>query len=227
MKDFKCPKCKSMIERSAEICPHCRTAWTIEEVAARTKEHNQAMGFGCLVVIILIVIAYQFIGGDDQPEAVPDKPASSAKVDAIAFYHKVMGTLAECDQAGGPLEYAVKSGDAVNLYQAADKMESACLTTPPAVREIKVPTTVGKKAFDDLTKTLAVCENLSLNRWAAAQAIKKSLDDPGSIAQQAELRETTSLIGSGSMLCAAGLVGTAMSFGATKADLISGTRLPR
>lgn len=54
MKDFKCPKCKSMIERSAEICPHCRTAWTIEEVAARTSKRNREMGIGCLTLTLLL-----------------------------------------------------------------------------------------------------------------------------------------------------------------------------
>lgn len=160
-----------------------------------------------------------FDGSDNSSEAVAEAPAATAKADAIGFYHDVMSAIGSCDRAGGAVSNAGQSGDMVALYQAADAMEAACLSTSSDVRAIDVPKTVGKKVYEDLTNAREACENAYLNRWSAAGSMKEALDDMGSISRQAELRQASEATQAGILACAAGLMGGAMEAGATTEEL--------
>jgi len=150
---------------------------------------------------------------------VPAEPEASAKNDIIAFYRSFLSTVAACDAAGSQVAAVGQANDLVALYRAADNMEAACLSTPSEIRKLEIPASVGKIAYDRLTKARDDCDMAYVNKWAAAGAMKEALEDTTSIAAQAELSKAGEQLSAGTMLCSGGLVGTATSMGATSKDL--------
>lgn len=160
------------------------------------------------------------MSGNKSPAvSIPETPGATAKVDAIAFYKAVTGAVRTCDTAGSGLADAGKSGDLVSLYQAADAMESACLSTSSDIQKIDIPSSVGTKAYDEFSKARDACENAYLARWSAAGKMKEALNDAGSVSRQAELRTVSQASQAGVLLCVAGLVGTTSSLGVTAEEL--------
>lgn len=92
--EVACPRCKEPIALGAEICPHCRTEFSAEDVAKRRKEHRQNWLGGCAVLIVLVAIvsycsgrnddADQFDGAKSAPTLLPapDAPPAPAPVEA-------------------------------------------------------------------------------------------------------------------------------------------------
>lgn len=114
---------------------------------------------------------------------------------------------------------AGKSGDPVELYSAANKMEAACTSTASDIRNLNVPVSIGKASFDKLTETREVCENAYVQKWSAARKMKAALDSENKISAMAELKDTASLVQAGTMVCALGLVGEVTKLGVDKKDL--------
>ncbi|MFD2578784.1 zinc ribbon domain-containing protein [Novosphingobium colocasiae] len=56
LNEVACPKCKEPIAVDAEICPHCKSVFTADEVASRKKGHAQAKAFGCGAVIMGVLL---------------------------------------------------------------------------------------------------------------------------------------------------------------------------
>jgi hypothetical protein len=218
----ECPKCKETIKADALICKHCRTEFTPDEVAQAkqaAKSDSRMAGIGCLLLVLLLgFCSYTLSGDGTQKSDIPEKPAPTAKADVIAFYKAMMDSISGCDAAGKSMARAGSANDAVGVYQAASLMESACLGTPSAIRAIDVPPSVGKDAHSKLTETKKVCENAYLAKWSSAGKMKDALDG-GGIAKLAALKEETQMAQAGTLACAAGLVGEAMTLGASDKDL--------
>lgn len=97
-------------------------------------------------------------------------------------------------------------------------MENACVSTGIDVGQVEVPASVGKVLHAKLAETLEVCNNAYVQRWSAGGKMKEALDSH-SVSSLAALKETTSLVQAGQLVCATGLVGPAMELGATQSDL--------
>lgn len=164
------------------------------------------------------IVAVLMLAGCSDPSP-PEKPGPTAKADMITFYHAMTGAIASCDSAGALVSTAASLGDPVAVYRAAEKMESACLGVPGDLRGITVPLSVGKKSYDELVKTQKACENAYVMKWSAAGTMKKALDNMGSVSARAELTEATEAMGTGTMVCAAGLVSEAVALGVSEAEL--------
>ncbi|WP_160172149.1 zinc ribbon domain-containing protein [Novosphingobium lindaniclasticum] len=217
-----CPKCKETIKVDASLCKHCGTEFTPEEISlakADAKKGAKYGGIGCLLLVLALGTCTYIAGKGEPAPEVPDRPTASAKADAIAFYRGIMQVIGPCDRAGAGVAEASKAGDLVNLFSAANEMETACLKTPSGIREVKVPVSVGKASFDKLTKTREVCENAYVQKWSAAKKMKAALDSDGKISALAELKEAASLVQTGTIVCATGLVGEIMALGAKSEDL--------
>lgn len=215
-----CPQCKEIIKVDAVICKHCRAEFSQEDVAAAVsadKKKTQYTAMGCLGLLLLMGSCVAILGKEDKVE-VAEKPAATAKVDAIAFFHSITGAMAECDAAGIHVAEVGKGMDPVAMYQAASGMESACTGTSRDVDAIEVPTSVGKDAYAALRKGREACSNAALMRWSGAMAMKEALDG-GSVGKLAALQDRADAMSSGTMLCALGLVQGTASVGVTSKDL--------
>lgn len=189
-------------------------------------------GFGvafALVVLAAIIIppvettgekgaAGQVVAKADE-RADDGKPGLTAKADMVAYYHKFMDAVETCDRAGTVVAEASKSGDPVSAYQAADRMESACLSTSGEIKDIDIPKSAGAEVKKELAETIKACESAYINKWSAAGLMKKALDNAGSVSTQAELRDTVQAFQGRTLVCVAGLVSAAMKVGATEDDL--------
>lgn len=217
-----CPKCRESIKVDASICKHCGTEFSAEELAtakAEAKKNAKYGGIGCLVLVLALGTCTYMVGKGEPAPEVPDKPTATAKADGIAFYRGVMKAIGSCDTAGAGVADASKAGDLVTLFSAADAMETACLKAPSNIRDVKVPASVGKKAFAELTKTREICENVYLQKWSAATKMKAALDSDGKVSALAELKEAANLVQTGTIVCATGLVGEVMGLGAKSEEL--------
>ncbi len=154
---------------------------------------------------------------DAAKEADNGKPGPTAKVDMIAYYDKFLDTVASCDRAGKVVADTAQSGDAVSAYQAADRMESACLSTSREIKDIDVPESVGAEIKEELAETIKACESAYINKWAAAGSMKKALDNSGSVSAQAEMRDAIQAFQGPTLVCVAGLTSAATKAG-VKAD---------
>lgn len=218
-----CPKCKETIKVDAAICKHCHTEFSPEEVAAAKKDdakNNKYTAFGCLGLVFLLGFCGYIVGDskDTPTAAVSDKPQATAKDDVARFYKDIMGKISSCDKAGRSVAEAAEASDAIATYQAATRMESACLSTSREIESVEVPTSVGKAVHDKLKETQKICANTYLQKWSSAGSMKEALDG-GGISKMAELKESTDLVQAGTIACAAGLVGQAMALGAKEKDL--------
>lgn len=213
--ELPCLTCKEPCSVDAAKCPHCQTVFTPGEIESRKQQQSQStkLGFGCLGVLVLTV-AWCSV-----PESIPDDPQSGAKGDAVAYYRKIISEVAMCDLAGRGLAKAAKTPNAVAMYNAANEVESSCLEVPSKIRGIEVPKSVGKIAYDELKRTRDICENTYLNRWSAARSIKSTLDGESKVSDLAEMERASTAIGSGTILCSAGLVSVATKLGATVDEL--------
>lgn len=75
-----CPACKEPSAADATICPHCRTAFTSEQVDARKKAHagQTKFGmFGCFGIIAIIFLISTCSGSEE-------KGGTAAKQEAMA-----------------------------------------------------------------------------------------------------------------------------------------------
>jgi len=217
----KCPRCAESIKKDALVCKHCGHEFSKEELARQAAEHKKNQMIGCgigLVLLILVGTCTAITGGGTAP-AIPEQPGPTAKADAIAFYKEAVEAVGGCDRAGGVVADAAKGGDPVAVYQAAERMEAACLSTSSDVRALTVPTSVGAKAHKSFTDAQATCETAYVTKWSSAGALKKALEESGSVRRLAEMREAADAVSAQSMACASGLVAAAMEVGATGKDL--------
>lgn len=62
-----CPECREPVSNEASRCPHCQAVYTPETIAARKQAaaSTQKMTFGCLAIVLLILIATCSTGDDD------------------------------------------------------------------------------------------------------------------------------------------------------------------
>ena len=149
--------------------------------------------------------------------SVPDKPGPTAKDEAIAYYRSVMAMVGPCDARGAAVSAASRSGDVIGLYQAAEEMQSACLSA--SVKEIEVPASVGKTVYAKLTKAAEICDRAYVNKWSASKSLKEALSDRNSIAALAALRSETSSAAIQTLGCVSELMGGVMQAGATAGEL--------
>lgn len=223
-----CPACKEPCAYDAIICPHCRTAFTPSQIAARKDLHKSAMKtttIGCLGLIgIVLLIGMCSKSGDDGKTASDKKAAAvattgDAKKDAIAIYKAMLAATSGCDAASSLLAESLQGGDLVRAYRIADRAESACLSTPSEIRGIEVPESISGENRSTIEKALEACDNAYLRKWDAAKKFKSVIDGDASPSALAALEETTEGIQAGQMACVAGLMSVATSLGATSADL--------
>lgn len=213
--EVRCPKCREPMAPGASRCPHCQTDFPTDEVAKRVKDQRNGLGFGCLVLLGVVLS----LGWCASHSEVPDEPGPTARADAAGFYKDFLKAVRSCDDAGKALSSALEDGGAVAAYQAADIAENTCLMASPAIERSAVPTSVGRKHFDTLVKTVDDCKTAYNAKWVGAKSIKKALDGDTSVSLQAELQSNAQMISAGTIQCTAGLVGVAMDLGASKADL--------
>jgi hypothetical protein len=217
----KCPQCAETIKKAAKVCKHCGHQFSDAEIAAQAAKDKKHGMIGCgaaLVLLLLVGTCTAMVGGETAP-AVPEAPAATAKADAVAFYHKAIETVGICDRAGAAVAASAALNDLVSVYQAADRMESACLSTPSDVRALVIPTTVGAKAHKSFSEALKICDNAYVTKWSSARALKEALDSNNSIKAAAELKDATQSVAAQTMACAGGLITGAMEVGATPKDL--------
>ena len=118
----KCPQCAETVKKDAVVCRHCRYQFTAEDfhsVRAGEKKNNQ-QAFGCVGLIVVVLILARCVGGDEkksEPDASPTsaaQPLSFAQAKemevankaAIAAKVKQAQTLSSSDIAGNEKVYS-------------------------------------------------------------------------------------------------------------------------
>lgn len=90
--EVACPRCKEPIALGAEVCPHCRTEFSPEEVATRKKQHRQNWLGGCAVLIALAAIV-SYCSGRSDDTAQHDVPKPAATVQSASDDAPVPGQV--------------------------------------------------------------------------------------------------------------------------------------
>ena len=217
----KCPQCAEVIKKAAKVCKHCGHQFSDAEIAAQAAKDKKTGIIGCAagLVLLLVVSTCVAVVGSESTPTVSEQPAATAKADAIAFYRKAIDTVGTCDRAGSAVAAAAALNDLVAVFQAVDRMESACLSTSSDARDLEIPTTVGAKAHKSFTEALKICDTAYVTKWSSARTLKEALDSQNSIKAAAELKDASQSVAGQAMACAGGLLTGAMEVGATPKDL--------
>lgn len=215
--EVACPKCKQPLNVAASRCPHCQAEFTDAEVAARKKEHRGGLMFGCgFLILVMLTLGWCVSRGDDGESAIS---TGSAKGDAIALYKEVIRIVEPCDAAMTSVAKVSEQHDVVAAYRAVEQADKVCLSTGTDIKAIGVPASFDDENKDMAKKTLDICHDAYLNKWAGAHKFKEILDGDNSVSAQAELQDIMQNIKSGSTICVGGLVSLATAQGATEVDL--------
>lgn len=140
LKSMPCPKCKKYVTVDALICPHCQTAFSPKQVAARKKEFwTGALGS---VVLVLVILLFVSMCSDDQEEH--PKPAGIAAPAATltADQEKLMAELRQLWGWGGLC--VDRMVDARRTFGETDKNPSALID-----------------GYDRLKATIPTCEGVA------------------------------------------------------------------
>lgn len=216
--EVACPICKEPISAEAQKCPRCLSEFTPEQVAARKKEQQGKFRVGCGVALGLVLFVGWCSAGDDKP-FVQEKPAASAKADAIGIYQNVLTTVTPCDNAARAMSDQFAKGDAVAAYRAAQAAERICLGMRTAIKEIPVPASLGKEQHAAMTAALESCQNAYTSKWDMTRKAKTMIDGGASVSVMADLQSAAEDTKGQTMLCTTGMISVAMGLGATLEEL--------
>lgn len=227
----KCDYCKKSIDASASRCPHCQGEYTPEQVAKRVKVATEGRNFGCgcMVAIVAAIALYGTIfpekkAVDQAPSKSVNGKAANAKDLAIGLLKSVSNVAHDCDASASKMADAVKSGDLVFAYRAADQTEGNCLSVPRKIREIEVPSALSEQDQKAATEALKACENTYLAKWDGAKTMKAALDGDTRPSVLANMQDNAEMVQRGTLACAAGLTAIAVSHGAKAEDLGLGAK---
>jgi len=109
--------------------------------------------------------------------------------------------------------------DMVSAYIEAERAEGACLGVPGKIREMDIPSQFSGEEKKQLRSALESCETMGVNRYSAAQSIKRALDGDSSVSTLADIKQSSEQVQTHAMLCAGAIVAIAVQHGATKEEL--------
>lgn len=216
-----CPKCNEILEYGARICNKCE--YYCNEYTANIPESNfnyTRMFLFILSILLLFITWFAISNIKISMYTVPDKPSVTAKADAIAIYRKLIKTINQCDRASADLIATANSDDLGDAFYAAYAMQTTCKSTYKAIQALEIPTSLGRQVHENLSRTVAICENEYRDRAYTASRLKDMINvcEP-SVDRIASLRETITATSDDTLLCTIGLASTAKTAGITQVDL--------
>lgn len=241
--EVACPKCKEPIAVTAEICPHCRTPFTPEEVAQRVKNHKKSMFAGCGCLVLVVALFAAFASGDEKggsgSSASPNsttagstveedpKPGSATpevKAAAVQFYSDMIGSLSACDAAGketARIAGRLQDGGATiyDGYSVSKAQEDACQRSWSAANDVKIPAGLPDGAKEAAEKAKETCANSALMKQVAAKAFEEVFDGDMRPSKISEAKEAADAAQSATLACASATFSTVLKAGVDVKDL--------
>ncbi|WP_221792601.1 hypothetical protein [Aquisediminimonas sediminicola] len=201
-----------------KFCSKCETAFTATTFDNSQFEFN-AFNIGALVLVLFVFVT-TWVMSDSPAPPLPEKPSATGKTDATAIYYILTMMINQCDQSNATLIATSSSDDLGDAYYAAHAMEVACTATYATIERLKIPTSLGRKVHESLSKTVKICENEYKNRAFTASRLQDMINVcVPSVENIAELRGVITATSDDTILCSIGLANTAKTAGITQADL--------